>query len=58
MYVVNLEMDNSLKWLIFNIVGAQLACDALWTSGEVFFIENLTVSFIPKNGRKYSHKNS
>ena len=51
-------MDNSLKWLIFNIVGAQLACDALWTSGEVFFIENLTVSFIPKNGRKYSHKNS
>ena len=28
-YVVNLEMNNSLKWVIFNIVSGQMASDAL-----------------------------
>ena len=30
MYVVNLEMDNSLKWVLFNIVSGQITSDALW----------------------------
>ena len=28
-YVVNLEINNSLKWVIFNIVSGQMASDAL-----------------------------
>ena len=27
--VVNLEMNNSLKWLLFNIVSGQVTTDAL-----------------------------
>ena len=30
MYVVNLEMDNSPKWVLFNIVNGQMTSDALW----------------------------
>ena len=29
-YVVNLEMDNSLKWVLFNIINGLIASDALW----------------------------
>ena len=29
-YVVNLEMDNSLKWVLFNNVSGQITSDALW----------------------------
>ena len=29
-YVVNLEMDNSLKWVLFNKVSGQITSDALW----------------------------
>ena len=29
-YVVNLEMDNSLKWVLFNIVSCQITSDTLW----------------------------
>ena len=28
-YVVNLEINNSLKWVIFNIVSGQMVSDAL-----------------------------
>ena len=55
MCVVNLEMDSSPKWVLFNIVSGQIGSDALWKSGEVFFIENLTVFLILKSGCKYSH---
>ena len=30
MYVVNLEMDNSTKWVLFFIVSGQITSDALW----------------------------
>ena len=29
MYVVNLEMDSSLKWVLFNILRGQITSDAL-----------------------------
>ena len=29
MYVVNLEMDNSSEWVLFNIVSSQITGDAL-----------------------------
>ena len=42
-YVVNLEMNNSLKWVIFNIVRWQ----AMLCEGKVrYLIENLTVFFL------------
>ena len=30
MYVVNLEMDNSPEWVLFNIINGQMISDALW----------------------------
>ena len=30
MYVVNLEINNSPKWVLFNIVSGQITSDALW----------------------------
>ena len=30
MDVINLEMDNSLKWVLYNIVTGQITSDALW----------------------------
>ena len=30
LYVVNLEMNNSLKWVLFNVVSGQITSDALW----------------------------
>ena len=53
MYVENLEMDNSLKWVLFIKVNGQITSDTL-----CIFIENFTYYFIPKCGRKYSHTNS
>ena len=58
MYIVNLEMDNSPKQVLFNIANGQTASNALWKQGDVFLIQNLTVFFIPKSGRKYFHTNS
>ena len=29
MYVINLEMDNSSEWVLFNIVSGQIIGDAL-----------------------------
>ena len=29
MYAINLEMDNSPKWVLFNIESGQIASDAL-----------------------------
>ena len=34
LHVVNLEVDNSLKWV--NMVSGQIASDELWKEGEVF----------------------
>ena len=51
-------MDNLPKQVLFNIVSGQTASNALWKQGEVFLIQNLTVFFIPKSGRKYFHTNS
>ena len=51
-------MENSLKWVLSNIVSGQITSDAQWKYSEVFFIENLTYFFIPKGGRRYSHTNS
>ena len=36
MYVVNLEMNNSPKWVLLNIVSGQIASDTPWKYGEVF----------------------
>ena len=55
---VNLEMDNALKWPRCNKVSGHKTSNALWKEGEVFLIENFTLFFIPKRGRKYSHTNS
>ena len=30
MYIVNLEMDDLLKWVLFNIVSSQITSNALW----------------------------
>ena len=38
MNVENLEMGNSLKWVLFNIVSGQITSDALWKEGEVFLL--------------------
>ena len=35
-------MENSLKWVLFNIVSGQITSDVQWKYSEVFFIENLT----------------
>ena len=43
MNAVNPELDNSLEWVLFNIVSSQIASNSLWKEGEVFFIENLIV---------------
>ena len=45
MYVVNLEMDNSLKWALFNIVRGQIASDTLEVECGIF-IENLADFFL------------
>ena len=39
MYVVHLQMDNSLNWVISIIVRGQITSDALWKYGEVSFLK-------------------
>ena len=34
--LVNLEVDNSLKWVLFNMVSGQITSDALWKQGDLF----------------------
>ena len=29
-YVLNIDTDNSQKWVLFNIVSGQITSDALW----------------------------
>ena len=29
-YIVNLEMDKSPKWVLFNIVSSQITWDVVW----------------------------
>ena len=36
MYVVNLEMNNSPKRVLLNIVSGQIASDTPWKYGEAF----------------------
>ena len=36
--IVNPEMDNSLKWVLFNMVSGQITSDALCKEGEVFLL--------------------
>ena len=38
MYVVNLEMDDSPKWVLLNKVSGQIASDTPWKYGEVFLL--------------------
>ena len=35
MYVENLDMDNSVKWVPLNIVSGQITSDALWKNSKV-----------------------
>ena len=37
-YVENLEMDNSLKWVLFIKESGQITSDTLWKYGEVFLL--------------------
>ena len=39
MYVVHLQMDNSLNWVISIIVSGQITSDALWKYGEVSLLK-------------------
>ena len=57
MYVENLEMNKSLKWVLFIKVSGQITSDTLEVRWGIFF-ENLTYFFIPQSGRKYAHTNS
>ena len=55
MYIENTKMDNSLKWVSFNVVSGQMTSNALWKLGEVLLIHFF---LIPQSRREYSHTNS
>ena len=38
MYIENIKMDNSLKWVSFNAVSGEMTSNALWKLGEVLLI--------------------
>lgn len=38
MYIENVKMDNSLKWVSFNVVSGEMTSNALWKLGEVLLI--------------------
>ena len=38
MYVENLEMDNSLKWVLFMKLSGQISSDTLCKKGEIFLM--------------------
>ena len=46
MYVENLEVYNSLKWVLFNIVNGQITSDALPEVRLSTSVENLTAVVI------------
>lgn len=56
MYIENIKMDNSLKWVSFNAVSGEMTSNALWKLGEVLLIHFFF--FIPQSCFKYSHTNS
>ena len=58
LHVVYLEVDNSVKWVLFNMVSGHITSDAPWKEGEVFLSRIWLYFYIPKSGRKYSHTNS
>ena len=45
-------MDNSLKWILFNIVSGRITSDAVWKLGEVFLLRIWLYFFYPKSARK------
>ena len=57
-YLVNLDMDNSLKWVFLNMVSGQTISDTLPKYSEVFLLRIWLYFFIPKGGRKCPHTNS
>ena len=57
-YLVNLDMDNSLKWVFLNMVSGQTTSDTLPKYSEVFLLRIWLYFFIPKGGRKCPHTNS
>ena len=48
LHVVNLEVDNSLKWVLFNIVSGQITSDVLRKEGEVLLSRIWLYFYIPK----------
>ena len=53
MYVENLDMDNSVKWVPLNIVSGQITSNALWKNSKVrYFYWEFDYIFIPQTGRK------
>ena len=48
LHVVNLEVDNSLKWVLFNMVSGHTTSDALWKEGEVFLSRIDCIFIFPK----------
>ena len=46
MYVVHLQMDNSLNWVISIIVSGQITSDALWKYGEVSLLKFNGISLL------------
>ena len=46
MYVVHLQMDNSLNWALSNIVSGQITSDALWKYGEVSLLKFNYISLL------------
>ena len=46
MYVVHLQMDNSLNWALSNIVSGQITSDALWKYGEVSLLKFNSISLL------------
>ena len=52
-------MDNSLKWLLFNIVSGLKTGNALWNYVRWgIFYREFDLFLLPKSSRKYSHTNS
>ena len=39
MYVVHLQMDNSLNWVFSNIVSGRITSDALWKYANVALLK-------------------
>ena len=48
LHVVYLEVDNSVKWVLFNMVSGHITSDAPWKEGEVFLSRIWLYFYIPK----------